>query len=125
MENILNFETPKKTRSTKNHKNTFSSDSGIDGTYVPNMSDEDKKKWKAKHIKGDDERVEIRKSFDGVQLLVVVYKNPNPVEFNGNTDEWHKRHNDIKISMNGKLDLTWSDWGDMYEAINEALEILL
>lgn len=126
METILSFEKPKKVKSTKEHNDTYSSDSGIAGTYVPNMSKDDMNKWKGKHIKGNDERIEIRKSFDGVQLLIVVYKNPNPVEWDSdNGDAYQKCHKDIKISMNGKLDLTMDDYFNMHEGIKEAIEILL
>lgn len=128
MENILDFEKPKKVRSTEKHNQMFMSDSGIDGTYVPNMSEEDKNKWKAKHITGNDERIEIRKAIDGVQLLIVVYKKAKPVKWNKgncNRDEYNKRHQSIKMSMNGKLDMSWDDWWDMQEAVKEALEILL
>jgi hypothetical protein len=78
------FRHTKKIRSTAEHNSKYGSDSGIPGTYVPNMSEEDKNKWKAKHIKGDDERIEIRKSFNGVQILIVVFKkefNPPKPEF--------------------------------------------
>ena len=50
MEKLLCFDKPKKVRSTEEHNKTYMSDSGIAGTYVPNMSEEDKNKWKAKHI---------------------------------------------------------------------------
>ena len=62
---ILSFETPKKLRSAEKHNEMYQSNAGVNGTYVPNMSKEDMNLWKAKHIKGSDERVEIRK------LLVV------------------------------------------------------
>lgn len=126
MDKILSFDKPKKVRSTQNHNDMFQSDSGVAGTYVQNMSKEDKLKWKAKHIKGSDERVEIRKTFGGTQLLIVVYKNRNEVPYNhSNMKEWHKRHKDIVISMNGKADLTYDDFYDIREAVNEATEILL
>ena len=123
---LLCFEKPKKIHNTQKHNEMYLSDSGIAGTYVPNMSTADMKKWKAKHITGDDERIEIRKTFDGVQLLIVVYKNPKSVKYDHkNIDNWHKRHQSIKISMNGKLDMEWNDWWDLTEVVKEALEILL
>jgi hypothetical protein len=87
---LLSFEQPKKIRPTKEHNEMYSSDSGVAGTYVPNMSDEDRKRWKGKHIKGEDERIEIRKSLSGVQLLIVVYKNIRFTEWKVNRDEWSK-----------------------------------
>ena len=126
MEKLLCFDKPKKVRSTEEHNKTYMSDSGIAGTYVPNMSEEDKNKWKAKHIKGDDERIEIRKTMNGVQILIVVYKKERPVKWNANNrDEWNKRHQNVQMSMNGKLDMTWDEFWDINEAVKEALEILL
>lgn len=126
MKNVLDFEKPKKVRSTEEHNEMFQSDSGVAGTYVPNMSKEDMNKWKAKHIKGEDERVEIRKTIEGVQLVIIVYKKARPAKWDyKKQDEWNKRHQDIRMSMNGKLDLTWDNFWDMQEAVKEALEIML
>jgi len=122
--NILNFDIPKKVRSTKKHNEMHQSDSGIAGTYVQNMSKEDMDVWKAKHIKGDDERIEIRKTINGVQLLIVVFKKSYKTISNNWRDK-SKDHNDVRISMNGKLDMTYSEYYDMYEGIREATEILL
>jgi len=136
---VLSFEVPKKLRSAEKHNEMFQSDSGIAGTYVPNMSKEDMDLWKAKHIKGEDERIEIRKTLDGVQVLVVVYKKEYQPKYPKNypTDvnkvgeytrlrtEWTKRHQNVRMSMNGKLDMTYDHWWDLSEAIKEAMEILL
>jgi hypothetical protein len=126
MEKLLCFDKPKKVLSTDEHNKRYMSDSGVAGTYVPNMSKDDMDKWKAKHIKGDDERIEIRKTIEGVQLLIVVYKNPNPVKYNHkDVQAWYKRHQSVQMSMNGKLDMTWDNFWDIQEAVKEALEILL
>ena len=120
---ILSFEKPKKVRSTEEHNNTFMSDSGIAGTYVPNMSKEDKERWKGKHIKGDDERIEIRKSLNGVQMLIVVYRRARITP----TKDWRERqkdHNNIRISMNGKVDMLFHQFEEMQQVIEEAKEIL-
>lgn len=47
---ILDFSKPEKIRSTADHNKRYTSDSGVDGTYVPNMSEADMHKWKAKYI---------------------------------------------------------------------------
>ena len=143
---LLSFDKPKKVRTTEEHNKMFSSDCGVAGTYVPNMSKEDELKWKAKHIKGDDERVEIRKEFGGANLVVIVYKNQynppfpdSPSMKKYNTPEYEKeykryrerlkkyytKHNEIKISSNGTMDITWEDWRELQDAIKEAFEILL
>lgn len=137
---ILSFEKPKKVRSTEEHNNLFSSDSGVAGTFVPNMSKEDQKKWKAKHISGNDERIEIRKTLGGAQVLIVVYKEAyhppypkypdteytdsayhvNMAKYKEKQKEWYKRHEEIQISMNGKLNLTLVEYAELREAITEA-----
>jgi hypothetical protein len=147
MEKLLTFDKPKKVLTTEKHNKKFQSDSGIAGTYVPNMSKEDMNKWKAKHIKGEDERIEIRKTIECAQLLIVVYKNayqpsyPEFPEYDGGGKDayweqaneiyrhdrncWEKRHQNVRISMNGKLDLTWDNFWDLQEVVKEAFEILL
>ena len=116
---ILSFEIPKKLRTTTEHNTKYSSDSGISGTYVSNMSIKDKRLFKAKHIKGAHERIEIRVEINGINCNIFVYKSQyNPA------NNWHNNHNDIKISMNGKLDITMHEWDDIQYAIKEAKTIL-
>ena len=126
---ILSFDTIKKVKTTEEHNSTYSSDSGIAGTYVPNMSKDDMQKWKAKHIKGDDERIEIRKTMHGTQLLIIVYKKNNKISWEeairtNQRNEYHKKHQDIHISMNGKLQLDLNDYKELNIAIDEAKDIL-
>lgn len=104
---ILKFYVPTKIHSTEEHNKTYSSDSEIAGTYVPNMSEKDMYTWKGKHIKGDNERVEIRKTFDGVQGLIVVYKNES-----------------MKISFNGSAKLNDIDWKDFIDVVREAKGVM-
>jgi hypothetical protein len=115
---VLTFEKPKKLRSSEEHNSKYSSDSGINGTYVPNMSKEDMYKWKAKHIKGSDERIEIRKTISGTQLLVIVKRE------GGFTDRNRYLNTTVKMSMNGPLFMSNEDVSNLNLAINEAKEIL-
>lgn len=137
---ILDFDKPKKVRSTEEHNNLFSSDSGVAGTFAPNMSKKDMNKWKAKHISGNDERIEIRKTLGGSQVLAVVYKEPyhppypkypdtkysdsayhvNLAKYKEKQKEWYKRHESIKLSMNGKVDMTFAEYEELKGAILEA-----
>ena len=122
---ILDFEKPKKIRSTEKHNERFSSDSGVAGTYVPNMSEADEKKFKAKHITGEHERVEIRVTLNGVNAVIIVYKKANPVKWDyTKQDLWKKRHLSIQFSINGKLDILQFQWDELNQAIDEAKEIL-
>ena len=44
---LLKWDKPKKLSPTDEHNENYSSDSGVNGTYVPNMSDKDMQEWKA------------------------------------------------------------------------------
>lgn len=141
---ILSFETPKKLRSTEEHNEMFQSDSGIAGTYIPNMSEEDMKKFKAKHIKGEQERIEIKICIGGVNCNIFVYKNIyNPKypkypeadygteaykeqkeEYEKKYNEWKNSHQNIKFSMNGKMNITFDEWNKINQAVEEAKKIL-
>lgn len=118
----INFNKPAKVRSTAEHNKRYMSDSGVDGTYVPNMSREAMYEWKGKHIKGKDERIEIRKTFYGTQMLIVVYK--NRLDKEGYGGAMITQHENIQISMNSKLHLTWEDYKEFKEVIQEAELIL-
>lgn len=104
---LLSFDQPKKLRSTKEHNDKYSSDSHVPGTYVPNMSDADRAKWKAKLITGDDPRVEIRKTVPrGVQVAIAV------------------RMDTVMISANGRMIWDAKEWKELSSAISEARIIL-
>lgn len=108
---VLSWDKPKKLRSTEEHSRLHSSDSGVAGTFVPNMSVEDNRRWKAKHIKGDDERVEIRKEFTGYkswsQVLITV------------------RSDGFVMSMNGKTGMNNDTYEEFRQAIEEARHVLI
>jgi hypothetical protein len=113
---ILSFEKPKKARSTTEHNDTYQSDTNIAGTYVPNMSEEDRLKWKAKHIAGSDPRVEIRKTVVGrepnsqwghsAQILIIV------------------RPSLVIMSANSRMIFDSETWKELSEAVAEAQEKL-
>lgn len=121
---LIDFNKPKKVRSTEEHNQMHSSDSGVAGTYVPNMSEADRNKWRGIHIKGTDERIEIRRTIGGSQVLIVVYKNVRFTDWRVNQKEWYNNHNNVRISMNGKLDMTFEDYEEFTKVIEEAKEIL-
>lgn len=103
---LLSWEEPPQQRSPTAHADTFQSDTGIPGTFVPNMSVEDQQRWKAKLIGGKDPRVEVRKRF-GVALGVIVV-----------------RYDRVTLSFNGKAEMTATTWTELQQAINEAQQEL-
>jgi hypothetical protein len=117
---ILSFEKPKQVMTQEKRVEKYSSDCGIPGTYVPNMSDEDMNKWKAKHINGKDERVEIKKNFGGTQVVIVLYKYCQKGDWHNNV----AHHDNIQISANSKIHMTLDLWNEFKQAIDEAREIL-
>ena len=111
----IEWEKPRQLKSPEAHGASYQSDSGIPGTYVPNMSEEDKLKWKGRHVKtGKDPRVEIRKTLRGkhyCQLLIVVrYKGPGL---------------DVIISSNGKQHYKGGDFWDLKQVVDEAYNLLV
>jgi hypothetical protein len=124
MSKVLSWDKPKR-KMPKEEWMKISADSAPPGVYTPNMSKNDMLKWKAKHIKGDDERVEIRKSFYhhndkpypnhigySAQALIVVRRAPN----NGQPQ--------VLISTNGKMGMTFLEACNFKDAVNEAMEVL-
>lgn len=107
---ILNFSTPPKSLPGEEHNERYQSDTGIPGTYVPNMPESWRRTFKAKHIKGDDPRIEIRKGLDnGVQVVIIV--RPNGMD-------------GLEMSSNGKMKWKAAEWGALTTAIYEAVEHL-
>lgn len=104
---IVNWQQPRQVRSPKEHADYFKSDTNIAGTYVPNMSEEDRLRWKGKKIGGADPRVELRKGYRGALVLVVV------------------RPTTLRVSMNGTAVMSIDDWITFMGAVNEAQAELL
>ena len=130
--NVLSWDKPKRAMTIESWKG-ISADSAPPGVYTPNMSDEDKMKWKAKGFGGEDPRVEIRKSFHFCKL-------------NGKQDEiggrkYAKYNNygsqvcvvvrlddtyepNVLMSANGKIPMTFAELKQLEEGISEAVEYL-
>ena len=114
---VLDFRKPKKLRPTDVHNKIYQSDTEIAGTYVPNMSTKDMHRWKAKHIKGNNERIEVRKTIGGCQMLLVILKRP------GSLRRWEDPHV-MRLSANGTLKFNGKEVDEFIEAIAEARQIL-
>jgi hypothetical protein len=117
---VLFWDKPRRIMTEERRRDTFSSDSGVPGTYVPNMSDTDVKRWKAKLVghKAGHPQVEIRKD----QTVIVVslgggykYKHYEPDKTKGIN---------LHIASSGPLQWTWKDLENLGLAIEEAKEVL-
>jgi len=114
---LLCFEKPKKINSTKEHNDYYSADCDVPGTYVPNMSRDDREKWKGKILGKSGKRplqIEIRKNsfVTVVGLKGYKYKHYNTTKFN------------IHVAAAGPIQLTFEEWEEWRKCVEEAKEIL-
>lgn len=125
---ILTWEKPKKIRSTESHNREFSSDTEIAGTYVPNMSEKDKRAWKAKHIKSvDDPRVEIRKTVVGTDPATAIRDKKRGWTGYGKVSAQLLvvvRKNGVVMSANCRMAFDFQTWDDLQTAVGEAVTVL-
>lgn len=128
---ILNWNKPVKVASSAEHIATEGFDGGPAGGYVPNMSEEDKLKWKAKLVgkTTNHPQVEIRKSFDRVQFTMIVslgngytYKYYKPDVAPGNY--YHTKGVNVHIAANGGVQMTFDQMSELQQAVQEAKEVL-
>lgn len=129
---ILSFAKPKKASSTEEHNRAHSSDCGVEGTYVPNMSQADKERWKAK-VTGTRDRVhrlELRKQVGHVNMLIVV-NGAMPGWVPVKEDAWRERRENkdhtphmVKLSANGTLAFPPEIWAEAKAAVDEAYAVL-
>ena len=122
---ILDFDKPKKARSTEEHNEIYSADCPAAGIYVPNMSDADMLKWKAKVIGGKDPRVEIRKSVRGVDPTLI--REDNFSIYNGHCSAQVLiivRPNKVIMSSNGRMVFDGKVWEELSKAVEEARKAL-
>lgn len=117
---IISWDKPRKIHSTKDHNEMYSSDCDVPGTYMPNMSKDDIKKWKGRVVgaKIGSPQVEIRKNY----MLVIVSLG------GGYQHKFYTREKtvgiNLHISMAGPTQLTFQDWDDMKAAVDEARQKL-
>lgn len=112
---MIKWDKPEKVISTEEWK-AISADSAPPGVYTPNMSKEDEETWRGKvvGIKVPPLRVELRKTLGGAQVVLVVSRVGLP-DFNGITPE------NIRLSMNGPLYLTFAEFEELKLVVDEAL----
>ena len=100
---ILDFNKPKKVMSTEAWK-SISADGAPPGVYTSNMSTTDMEKWKAKHIKGNDPRIEIRKTMSSQVLIVVRISTGDNIS-------------DVKMSCNGPIYMSFEQAQELQAGI--------
>lgn len=122
--------------SAKDYAESYVFDDGPAGGYDGNMSQADKLRWKAKLFnKGKpDSRVELRKTFDSTQLVIIVALNgwaykthEKPEVAVSGSGRWFTSTlgPNVRMSMNGPLMLTFDQFHEIDEAVKEAHKALL
>lgn len=121
MKNILCWDKPERAMS-KEKWASLSADGAPPGVYVPNMSDADAAKWKAKLVgtKVPPARVEIRKEADALVLIIVSLGEPYVYKYKRAEMEGQN----VRISMNGPAAFTFEEFAEMQQAVAEAKVIL-
>lgn len=110
---VLCWDKPKQAMSTTEWR-SITADSAPPGVYQPNMSEPDKLKWKAKLVKGEKPRVEVRKTFHSKRHCANVLFVFEPFE-----DEV------LTISTNGKFSFNDKELHEFAEVLKEAGEALM
>lgn len=126
---IICWDKPQKIQSTAEHNKMYSSDSGIAGTFVPNMSAADMLKWKGTFKKPrlfpDSPYVELRKTFSRddsyAQVFIIVAINGH--NYNKVIPGDNKSTN-VRISTNGVIAMTFEELNELQQAIIEAQDFL-
>lgn len=120
---VLSFAKPERAVPVPEWKSN-QADGAPPGTYVPNMSKEDKLKWKATlvGVKSGDHQIEIRSCKPWSNVLMVV-NGTMPHSDHGNM-RFSNRPHEVKISTNGPMHLSPEVWAEMSRAVEEAHGIL-
>jgi hypothetical protein len=131
---ILEWNKPEKISTTQQWADNNGFEDGPRGGYVPNMAEEDKKKWKAKLVGKTTlfPQVEIRKSLGGVNMTIIVslgrgynykfYKATGHENINGSGAKTEGVN--VHIALNGGAQLTFEQMAEMGLAVKEAKEKL-
>jgi hypothetical protein len=128
---LLSWDRPKRAHTPAAHAEAFGADGAPPGTYVPNMSDEDAERWKAK-VTGQKRgvlQVEIRRSFPrGGDLVLIVclnggytYKSYKPRDPSARWCNWGVTDDrQIHLAINGALQLTFDEIAEIQTVVEEA-----
>jgi len=136
---LLNFDKPAKVNIDAGF------DGGPEGGYVPQMAQSDAQRWKAKRFnKGkENDRIELRKTFTGInngqgrtQVTMFVAldgwdyaaKHEHCRAFQRGVDDWFHtdtRGLNVRMSMNGPLLMTFEQFAEINQIVEEARALLI
>lgn len=91
------------------------------GKYGSNMSDEDMEKWKAKIVnRNKNPRIEIRKIMNGTNVKLMITTGAKITRRPYDSSEGFNIH----LALNGTCKMTFRDYEEMLEAIEEARALM-
>ena len=117
---VLNWDKPKKVQTTQEWKEGYGFEGGPTGGYMPNMSDEDAKSWKAKvtGTKIGFPIVEIRKQCRNGTLLFIIVSLGGGFKY-----KWYDSNQttgvNVHMSANGPIWLDFAEMTEMQQAVAE------
>jgi hypothetical protein len=123
MNKLLMWDKPQKAQGVADWKNSYGFDSGPPGGYVPNMSDQDASRWRAKLVgkTTPSPQVEIRRTM-GSQVLLIVSLGGG-YAYKGYKRE-HTQGVNVHFSANGPLQMTFDELAELHQVVAEAREYL-
>lgn len=130
MTKLLNFDKPAKVDVGGGF------DGGPEGGYVPQMSEADAQRWKAKRLNAGkpNDRIELRKNFGNTQVFMIValdgWDLAGKYEFRRErkTNEYFfndTRGLNVRMSMNGPLLMTFETFAEFNQIVEEAKALLI
>lgn len=126
---LINWDKPKKLRSTAKHNAMHVSDSYVLGTYVPNTSERDRRKWKGKITQvTTSPQVEIRK--DSFVVIVglkgYTYKGYHRLPQNTGFGRGPSTKGlNIHIASAGPIQMSFKVWEEFIAVVAEAKQTLV
>ena len=121
---IVMWDKPKRKMSKEDWKNSHSACGAPPGTYVPNMSRKDAKRWKGKIVgqRLGHPQAELRKSFNGAQMLIIIsVKGGYKYKY---YDRAKTKKFNVHMSLNGGAQMNFAELNEMQVAIQEAIHKL-
>ncbi len=124
MSQLLMWDKPAKKMAVDEWKDSYGFEDGPTGGYLPNMSDQDAARWKAKLVgkTTSSPQVEIRRTLGSYQLLLIVSLG------GGYKYKWYTREQtqgvNVHLSANGPIAMSFQDVQDMSTVVQEAREYL-
>ena len=125
MSQLLMWDKPAKKMAVDEWKDSYGFEDGPTGGYLPNMSDQDAARWKAKLVgkTTSSPQVEIRRTM-GNQLLLIVNLGGGYAYKHFTREGTKARGVNVHLSTNGPLQMSFDDQAELNQVVQEARQYL-